>query len=117
MALFPEIQARAQAELDRVVGPDRLPEFEDLEQLPYIHALAMEVTRWMPIVPFVPHAASADDTYRSYFISKGTMFLAVSRLSDVADLPVLIVYFLEHLVRFYSGVGVVCAGELIEESL
>ena len=104
MALFPEVQARAQAELDRVVGPDRLPEFEDLEQLPYSHALAMEVARWMPIVPFIPHAASADDTYRSYLISKGTMFLVVSCFLDVVELSVLTKDFSEYLVRPNSDV-------------
>lgn len=39
MTLFPEVQKKAQEELDRVIGPDRLPEFKDRDQLPYINAL------------------------------------------------------------------------------
>lgn len=39
----PEIQARAQAEIDHVIGPNRCPEPDDLEHLPYLHALIKEV--------------------------------------------------------------------------
>ncbi len=39
MTLFPDIQAKAQAEIDAVVGNDRLPGFHDREHLPYINAL------------------------------------------------------------------------------
>jgi cytochrome P450 len=51
MALFPEVQAKAKAELDAVVGPDRLPTFEDRERLPYINAVAFEAMRWHSVVP------------------------------------------------------------------
>lgn len=51
MALHPEVQAKAQAELDRVVGPDRLPQVADRDSLPYIAAVMREVFRWQPIVP------------------------------------------------------------------
>lgn len=40
---YPEIQKRAQDELDRVVGRDRLPTVEDEENLPYCHAIIKEV--------------------------------------------------------------------------
>ena len=36
-------------ELDRVVGPDRLPTWEDESSLPYIRSLIKEVHRWGPI--------------------------------------------------------------------
>lgn len=36
---YPEIQAKAHAELDRVVGRDRLPTLEDKKNLPYIHPI------------------------------------------------------------------------------
>lgn len=100
MALFPDVQAKAQAELNRVVGPDRLPEFDDLEHLPYIHALVMEVARWQPITPFVPHAVTTDDTYRNYHIPKGTMCLAVSTTLDV-DVLLPIRSFIEHMVSAF----------------
>ena len=38
----PIIQARVQAELDLVVGKDRLPNFSDREKLPYLHAVITE---------------------------------------------------------------------------
>ena len=49
--LHPELQKKAQEELDRVVGHDRLPEFRDLEYLPYIRAIIMEAFRWQPTLP------------------------------------------------------------------
>lgn len=51
MALFPEVQKKAQAEIDTVIGNDRLPKFNDRDQLPYIDALAKEVLRWNVVVP------------------------------------------------------------------
>ena len=45
MLLYPEIQRKAQAEVDRVVGRDRLPEFSDEPALPYVTALVKEVLR------------------------------------------------------------------------
>lgn len=51
MQEFPEIQAKAQAELDAVVGRDRLPSFDDRANLPYINALCKELLRFNPPVP------------------------------------------------------------------
>ena len=45
MLLYPDIQRKAQAEVDRVVGRDRLPEFSDEPSLPYVTALVKEVLR------------------------------------------------------------------------
>lgn len=50
MMLHPEIQRRAQAELD-FVCPERLPEFSDRQNLPYIDALCTELLRWSSIGP------------------------------------------------------------------
>ena len=52
MVVNPAIQARAQAQIDSVIGPGRLPEFEDLGSLPYIQAIMMEVLRYYPVTPF-----------------------------------------------------------------
>ncbi|KAJ7681389.1 cytochrome P450 [Mycena rosella] len=72
MALHPEIQQKAQSEIDNVIGTHRLPEFEDRASLPYIEALYREVMRWKPVLPLgVPHATIADDIYEGYFIPKG----------------------------------------------
>lgn len=51
MTLYPEVQKKAQAEIDAVVGRDRLPTFADRNQLPYVNALCSELLRWLPVVP------------------------------------------------------------------
>jgi cytochrome P450 len=74
MIAFPEVQRRAQAELDAVVGRDRLPTFDDAHRLPYVRAIIEEVLRWRPNVPLgVAHAATEDDWYEGMFIPKGTV--------------------------------------------
>ena len=51
MALHPEVQKKAQAEIDAVVGPNRLPDLEDRSSLPYISAIVKESMRWKLAVP------------------------------------------------------------------
>ncbi|KAF8908536.1 cytochrome P450 [Gymnopilus junonius] len=76
MTIHPEIQKNAQSEIDRVIGPGRLPNFEDRPSLPYIDALYREILRFRPPVPMgVAHALTEDDYYKGYFIPKGTMIL------------------------------------------
>lgn len=43
--LHPHIQERGQEEIDRVVGRDRLPTFEDFDKLPYVGGLVEELFR------------------------------------------------------------------------
>ena len=50
MTLFPDIQSRAQEEIDRVVGNERLPVLADRDSLPYLSALQSEIYRWRPVV-------------------------------------------------------------------
>jgi cytochrome P450 len=51
MALYPEVQKKAQAEIDAVVGPHRLPDFEDRPSLLYINAIVKESMRWHLALP------------------------------------------------------------------
>lgn len=51
MAKYPSVLAKAQEELDSVVGHDRLPDFSDKSDLPYIHAMVLELLRWQPVLP------------------------------------------------------------------
>lgn len=72
MILFPEVQKHAQEEIDRVVGPDRIPTMADEPNLPYIRACVKESLRWMPATPLgIPHAVTRDDEYMGYTIPKG----------------------------------------------
>lgn len=72
MCCHPEIQARAQAEIDIVVGPDRLPAVSDMAALPYTHACCLEAMRYHVVAPFgLPHRAMAEDVYGDYSIPAG----------------------------------------------
>jgi cytochrome P450 len=77
MLAYPEVQARAQAELDAVVGRTRLPSFADYPHLPYIRATVKEALRWRPVDPVgLPHRSIEDDWYKGMFIPKGTVCIA-----------------------------------------
>ncbi|EIW83949.1 cytochrome P450 [Coniophora puteana RWD-64-598 SS2] len=72
MVLHPDVQRRAQEELEAIVGNNRLPTLEDRPSLPYLGAVIREVMRWHPVVPLaIGHATVEDDVYENYFIPKG----------------------------------------------
>ncbi|KAI1782833.1 cytochrome P450 [Ganoderma leucocontextum] len=76
MALHPETQKKAQAELDAVVGPGRMPEFSDWKSLVYVDALIKETLRWHTVAPLgIAHSTTADDELNGYFIPAGTLLL------------------------------------------
>lgn len=80
MVCYPEIQLKAQAEIDQVLGHEQLPVLEDYSSLPYLNALIKEASkstgpfyavshkyqmlqlhRFRPIIPTgIPHVASRD---------------------------------------------------------
>ncbi|KAJ5562849.1 Cytochrome P450 E-class group I [Penicillium sp. DV-2018c] len=71
---YPEIQRKAQEELDRVIGRDRLPGIEDEKNLPYCHAIVKEVERvHNPFWLGTPHVASEDFVYEGQYIPKDTV--------------------------------------------
>ncbi|XP_033748665.1 steroid 17-alpha-hydroxylase/17,20 lyase-like [Pecten maximus] len=68
-----EVQRRVQAEVDKVVGRDRLPTIKDRADLPYTEAVIYEVMRIASVVPFgVAHAARVDSKICGYDIPQGT---------------------------------------------
>ena len=76
MTAYPEVQRKAQEEIDRVVGSDRLPNIRDREDLPYVNAIAKEVLRWHPVGPLgFPHLSTEEDVYEGYFIPKGSIVI------------------------------------------
>jgi hypothetical protein len=51
MVLHPECARLAQKEIDEVIGSDRLPTVNDMQKLPYVHAIALEIQRWHSLAP------------------------------------------------------------------
>jgi hypothetical protein len=83
---------KAHEELDQVIGSERLPEFSDLANLPYIQAVVEENFRWRHIIPGgIPHATTKDDYYRGYLIPKGStivpIFSAMRHDKDLFESP------------------------------
>ena len=75
MALYPEVQKRAQKQIEQVIA-NRLPTLDDYNSLPYIRSLLKELTRWAPVAPLgLPHRVMQDDVYEQYFIPKGTTMI------------------------------------------
>ncbi|KAJ3481079.1 hypothetical protein NLI96_g7909 [Meripilus lineatus] len=73
---YPEIQARAHEELDRVIGQERWPTAEDAQSLPYLRAIIKEVQRLHP--PFwvpTPHYSTEDFVYNGMYIPKDTVVI------------------------------------------
>jgi cytochrome P450 len=76
MILYPEVQRKAQEEIDRVVGTRRLPSFDDRGNLPYVEAIVKEVLRWHPVAPMgLPHMTTDDIIFDGYLIPKGALII------------------------------------------
>ncbi|OBZ78498.1 O-methylsterigmatocystin oxidoreductase [Grifola frondosa] len=74
MLLHPEVLAKAQEEIDNVVGTNRLPTFSDRPSLPYVDAVMSECLRWAAPVPLgLPHRLMEDDVYQEMYIPKGSL--------------------------------------------
>lgn len=68
------MQARVQAELDQVVGRDRLPCLQDQPNLPYVMAFLYEAMRFSSFVPVtIPHATATSASVLGYHIPKDTV--------------------------------------------
>ncbi|KAF8435770.1 cytochrome P450 [Boletus edulis BED1] len=76
MMLFPEVQKKAQAEIDSIVGHDRLVCLDDKSSLPYVNSVLKELLRWCPVTRMVSHMVTQDDIYEGYFIPAGTALVA-----------------------------------------
>lgn len=89
MAHYPEIQKRAQEEIDQITGGVKLPEHNDIDTLPYLQAVLLETLRWHSVAPLgmprfssrwidthkdilaLPHQAVCEDEYSGYRIPAG----------------------------------------------
>nr|QGX89943.1 p-coumarate 3-hydroxylase [Betula alnoides] len=69
----PRVQQKAQEELDRVIGFDRVITEADFTTLPYLQSVAKEALRLHPPTPLMlPHRANADVKIGGYNIPKGS---------------------------------------------
>ncbi|CAN0922448.1 Cytochrome P450 81Q32 [Linum grandiflorum] len=88
----PDILNKARAELDNVVGTNRLVDESDYPKLPYLQSIISETFRLYPVAPLlVPHNSSEDCTIGGYHIPKDTMLMvnawAIHRDSNVWEDP------------------------------
>ena len=76
MTLYPEVQAKAQAEIDSVIGPTRLPGISDRDHLPYVNAVISEILRCGEIaVMGIPHLLRKDDIHNGFLIPEGSIII------------------------------------------
>lgn len=104
MVRNPDIQRRAQAEIDRVLPRDRLPTLSDrsAQTLPYLEAVLRETYRRYPPVPLgIPHQSTQEDVYEGMRIPRGTVVIANSwaMLHDDQMYPEPIVYRPERFLK------------------
>ncbi|XP_045734420.1 cytochrome P450 2C21 isoform X1 [Mirounga angustirostris] len=87
---YPEITAKVQEEIHRVVGRHRSPCMQDRSRMPYTDAVVHEIQRYIDLVPNgLPHAVTQDIKFREYIIPKGTVVLTslTSVLQDDKEFP------------------------------
>ncbi|KAF8649385.1 hypothetical protein AX16_005826 [Volvariella volvacea WC 439] len=79
---FPEAQKKIRAEIDRVVGNQRTPRWDDIPNLPYLNAFIEEVLRYRPVANLgLPHEMVQDEVIDGYFYPKGTvLFMNLRRI-------------------------------------
>nr|XP_056705330.1 cytochrome P450 2J4-like [Euleptes europaea] len=74
MAVYPEVQAKVQGEIDSVIGQSRLPAMDDREHMPYTNAVIHETQRKSNILPFnAPRMTNQDTTLAGFHLPKGTV--------------------------------------------
>ncbi|XP_001502157.3 cytochrome P450 2C19 [Equus caballus] len=86
----PEVTAKIQEEIDRVIGRHRSPCMQDRSHMPYMDAVVHKIQRYIDLIPTnLPHAVTHDIKFRNYLIPKGTTILTslTSVLHDEKEFP------------------------------
>src|SRR5258707_625874 len=73
----PEMMEKLRAEVDTVVGGDRLPTFADLPKMPYSRMILQETLRISPTAWQLPRTAIEDDEIDGHFIPAGTNLIGL----------------------------------------
>ncbi|XP_047616798.1 cytochrome P450 2E1 isoform X2 [Phacochoerus africanus] len=87
---YPEVEEKLHEEIDRVIGPNRIPAIKDRLDMPYLDAVVHEIQRFIDLIPSnLPHEATRDTVFRDYIIPKGTVVIPTldSVLYDSQEFP------------------------------
>ncbi|XP_026304030.1 cytochrome P450 2E1 [Piliocolobus tephrosceles] len=87
---YPEIEEKLHEEIDRVIGPSRIPAIKDRQEMPYMDAVVHEIQRFITLLPSnLPHETTRDTIFRGYIIPKGTVVVPTldSVLYDNQEFP------------------------------
>ncbi|XP_062959475.1 cytochrome P450 2C20-like isoform X2 [Cynocephalus volans] len=87
---YPEVTAKVQEEIERVIGRHRRPCMQDRNHMPYTDAVIHEIQRYIDLTPNVlPHVVTCDIKFRNYLIPKGMTVLTslTSVLHDDKEFP------------------------------
>ncbi|XP_021381195.1 cytochrome P450 2U1 [Lonchura striata] len=76
MSLYPEVQEKVHAEIEAVLGRDKVPSLAHKAQMPFTEATIMEVQRMTAVVPLsIPRMASETAVLQGYTIPKGSVIV------------------------------------------
>ncbi|XP_059982334.1 cytochrome P450 2E1 isoform X4 [Lagenorhynchus albirostris] len=87
---YPEVEEKLHEEIDRVIGPSRIPAIKDRLDMPYLDAVVHEIQRFIDLIPSnLFHEATRDTVFRGYVIPKGTVIIPTldSLLYDSQEFP------------------------------
>ncbi|XP_054974945.1 cytochrome P450 2C21-like isoform X1 [Sorex araneus] len=87
---YPEVTAKAQKEIEHVIGKHRSPCMQDRSNMPYMDALVHEVQRVIDLAPTsFPYSVTRNIKFREYIFPKGTEIITSlsSVLHDGKEFP------------------------------